>query len=160
MLCKQEIDRLDAARTDNNGHPAYKQRCPSCGWFIMEAPAATILKVAVDDGARTRKNIVDHFRDFIRREGAADEPAIITTDDAQAYCYPQAAIIANAVHDRLMNGPIRELQESVKDLDGKVDGLCETVDGLCEVSTKIEDMHRWQGDMNHNIGAIRDHLGI
>ncbi len=116
----------------------------------MEAPAATILKVAVDDGERTRKNIVDHFRDFIH-SGRADEPAVITSDDAQAYCYPQAFITAKAVHDRLMNGPIRELQGSVKGLDEKVDDLCETVDDLCEMSTKVNDIHGWFQSLNERM---------
>lgn len=97
----------------------------------------------------------------------------------------QAVRIANAVHDKLMNGPIKELQgsvgelqesvgelqesvgelqESVGELQESVGELQETVringEGIASMSIKVDDMHRWQTDMNHNIGAIRDHLGI
>ena len=104
----------------------------------------------------------------------------------------QVVRIADAVHDKLMNGPIKELQESVGGLQETVGGLQETVGGLQEsvgglqetvgglqesvgglqesvringegiasMSIKVDDMYRCQRDMNHNIDAIRDHLGI
>ena len=71
----------------------------------------------------------------------------------------QVVQIANAVHDKLMNGPVKELrlQESVKELQEsvRING-----EGIASMAVKVDDMHRWQRDMNHNIGAIRDHLGI
>lgn len=104
----------------------------------------------------------------------------------------QVVRIADAVHDKLMNGPIKELQESVGELQESVGELQESVgelqgsvgelqgsvgelqesvgelqesvginsEGIASISIKVDDMYRWQTDMNHNIGAIRDHLGI
>ena len=91
---------------------------------------------------------------MIRRLGSADNPAIITSDDAQSYCYPQAFATAKVVHDRLMNGPIRELQESVKGLGEKFDDLDEKVDGLCEMSRKVDDIHGWFQDLNERVFTL------
>ncbi len=152
VLCETEIDGSDAGRTDNNGHPAYEQRCPSCGWFVMEAPASTILKVAEADGARTRKNIVDHFREIIRK---ADKPAIITHDDAQAYCYPLAFATAEAVHDRLMNGPIRELQESV---GGLVEQLGTVAEAVGAIDSKVDNLHDWMKRQDERINDLETRI--
>ncbi len=87
VLCRKGLNPMYADRTDHGGHPAYDQHCPSCGGFVMEAPAIDILSGAVADGVRTRKCIVDHFGQLIAVENRNINPAIITTDDAQAYCY-------------------------------------------------------------------------
>lgn len=87
VLCKRDIDRFLAGRTTSRGHPAYQQQCPSCGWFVAEVLAISILDGAVKDEVRTREDIVRHFIQLISSENDAGRPGLITIDDAQAYCY-------------------------------------------------------------------------
>lgn len=88
VLCKRGIDRSVSGWTENDGHPAFVQRCPSCGGFIVEAAAISVMDCAVKDEARTREDILGHFRQRIASAGTKNgDLAVITTDNAQDYCY-------------------------------------------------------------------------
>lgn len=86
VLCKEEIPKQKSLFVTYEGHPAFEQDCPLCGWFIIQAPAVKIMDVAVKDAAHRREDIVEHFRKVIELE-VGGEPVFITIDDAQDYCY-------------------------------------------------------------------------
>ena len=86
VLCKRELSPDDPSGTESV--TAYVQRCPSCGYFVAEAPAVRILDGAVKEGIRTREEIVGHFSRFISSEKSAGRSrARITDAAAQSYCY-------------------------------------------------------------------------
>ena len=149
VLCKRDIDVRDAGRTEVNGGPAYRQLCTSCGWFVIEAPAVTVLDSAVKDRVRTREDILEHFCEIIGLENADSNPAIITTDAAQAYCYGQAFAMAAYVYEQLVNGPLGEMQEDISHLKGEVNGP------LREMQA---DMVALRKDMNARFTDLENHL--
>ena len=86
VLCKKEIPKQKSLFVAYEGHPAFEQDCPFCGWYIIQAPAVKIMDVAVQDGTHRREDIVDYFRKVIERDSGG-EPVFITIDDVQDYCY-------------------------------------------------------------------------
>lgn len=82
VICKRSIHAAKAGREGTK----YKQWCPSCGDFKMDAPAVVILKAAIEQGRRTRQEVVDHFSRIIKAENQrSGRMAIVTDDDAQAF---------------------------------------------------------------------------
>ena len=151
VLCKRDIDVRDAGRTEINGGPAYRQLCTSCGWFAIEAPAVTVLDSAVKDGVRTREDILEHFCEIIGLENADSNPAIITVDAAQAYCYGQAFAMAGFVYEQLVNGPLREMQEDISSLKSDVSDLKEEMSGL---HRKFDDQHEWFTTLSRRVDDL------
>lgn len=86
VLCKEKISKQKSLFVAHDGHPAFEQDCPLCGWFTIQAPAVKIMDVAVKDGTHRRKDVVGYFRKMIERDSGG-EPAFITIDDVQDYCY-------------------------------------------------------------------------
>ncbi len=158
VLCKQDIDGSDSGLTEVNGGPAYKQLCRSCGWFVAEAPAITILDGAVKDEVRTREDILEHFRRRIAVDNKDSNAAIITTDDAQAYCYPREFTVADLVYARLMNGPLRVMQEDISGLKTDVSGLTSDVSYLKEemssLHRKFDDQHEWFTTLSQRVDDL------
>jgi len=153
VLCKRAIDVRDSGRIEINGGPAYRQLCPSCGWFIAEPPAIAILDGAVKDGVRTREDIVQHFAQIIGIENRESNPAVITSDAAQAYCYSQAFTMADFVYARLMNGPLRKMQEDMSGLKSDVSYLKEEMSGL---HRKFDDQHEWFTTLSQRVDDLED----
>lgn len=82
VICKRSIHTANAGLEDAK----YMQRCPSCGNFKIDAPAVTILDAAVEQGRRTRQEVVDHFAKIIKAENQRlGRIAVVTDDDAQAF---------------------------------------------------------------------------
>ena len=82
VICKRSIHAANAGREGAK----YTQRCPCCGNFTIDAPAVTILDAAVEQGRRTRQEVVDHFAKIIKAENQrSGRIAVVTDDDAQAF---------------------------------------------------------------------------
>ena len=67
----------------------------------------------------------------------------------------EVADIAEAVTKQLMNGPLRTMIREEVD-----DALSEASTFSGTTARKIDDLHRWQREMNQDMAAIRNEMGI
>ena len=81
VLCKQDI--LESTR-DVTG-TVFAQSCPTCGTFEIAAPAVAILDDAVDQGLRTRQQVVTQFSMAHHQQNEKGRTPVITDDDAQFF---------------------------------------------------------------------------